>query len=80
MGELKKDIQIVTREGEVNINLTLTIRIESGQVVGVEAGVDRPRPVPPVPANKAGLVMDDDGPVIPDLGDGGELIAFGKED
>lgn len=83
MGELKKDIQVVTKEGELHVNLTITIRVEGGGVVaGVEAGVPAMRPLPPLPPamRKPGLVMDEDEPVIPDLGEGGDLIEFGKED
>jgi hypothetical protein len=82
VGELKKDIQVVTKQGEVHVNLTLTIRIENGCVVaGVEAGTPAARPLPPMPPDrKPGLVMDEDDKVIPDLGEGGEMIDFGKED
>lgn len=81
MGEIKKEVQVVTRQGEINVNLVLTIRIEDGKVASVEAGTDKPRPIPPMPQHKPPqqpLYVEESTPFIPDLGDD-DIIVFGKE-
>jgi len=83
MGELRQQLTTETRNGEVTINLLLTIRIESDGTIGLSAAASPTPPREPGPRSFGPTVPPpppDDDWAVPDLGDEPAiLIEFGKE-
>lgn len=80
MGDLRHKLTAETRDGEITINLVLTIRIEQDGTIGLSAAPSPPASPTPRPNGPRVPLPKDDEWALPDLGDEpSTLIEFGKE-